>query len=322
MSMTDFISQGPVLYVVRLFMAALCAKTAVLAVGRPVAVFHPGGAFFRRIPRQIKRDIGFCTDFAAECDEVIRVNFMHIVAVGIGLRFILHIRLKGRALIHGQEHVLPAVFAGKVTARPAEYSNAHVFQQTYNVLPHAVEMLARQHGYRAKYNGGLLVKCKANAALGVVIRSSQDGFITIPFIAIHHDLLLCINRVTKSVGQRNGHLYRTTDPCNNGDNIAVSILQVKSTLSNADGLTCDRVLYSLGIEFVAPPHFALGVVPDIRILIIAEERTFSDAEPFGRDAQARCGTAGKFTVSQYLRTETAGDTSAGMFKIMAENIRR
>ena len=127
-------------------MTALGTQPAVFALGRAVAVFHPGGAYFGGIPGGIDGEEGLRADLTAQCNKIVGVYFMHVIAVCKGLRFIFHVALHGSAPVGMQEHILPAIFAGKVATRPAQQTHADFLELFHGVPAHGMEMIVRHHG--------------------------------------------------------------------------------------------------------------------------------------------------------------------------------
>jgi hypothetical protein len=64
------------------------------------------------------------------------------------------------------------------------------------------------------------------------------------------------------------------------------------------------------------------VMTDIRVLIIAEEDSFSDSEPFLRNTAPGGRASGEFPVAQELCTEPARNACTCMFQIVTKQVRR
>ena len=57
-------------------------------------------------------------------------------------------------------------------------------------------------------------------------------------------------------------------------------LQEEITLTESCRLAFNRILDCLRIQFIAAPHLVRPEMPDIGVLVIAEENTLADAGPF------------------------------------------
>ena len=74
-AITHFVAQRPPFDIVGLLMTALGTQPAVFALGRAVAVFHPGGAYFGGIPGGIDGEEGLRADLPAEALRVLKFKF-------------------------------------------------------------------------------------------------------------------------------------------------------------------------------------------------------------------------------------------------------
>ncbi len=169
-------------------MTALGTQPAVFALGRAVAVFHPGGAYFGGIPGGIDGEEGLRADLTAQCNKIVGVYFMHVIAVCKGLRFIFHVALHGSAPVGMQEHILPAIFAGKVATRPAQQTHADFLELFHGVPAHGMEMIVRHHGNCADEQLCLLRVGNAYHGMRIVDAGGQNRLKALPFI----HLFLCI----------------------------------------------------------------------------------------------------------------------------------
>ena len=97
-------------------------------------VFHPLAHFLHRAAAEVAVDIGLAADLAAQLQKFVR-------AKGIVLRHAAPVGVHhGFARGFGPHAVLPMVFVGKATARPAQNAQADVAQGLHHVGAHAVHV--------------------------------------------------------------------------------------------------------------------------------------------------------------------------------------
>ena len=85
------------------------------------------------------------TDLAAKRDEVVRVNLVEVVAVGIWLGLDLSCGLQRTSLIDRKQSVFPTIFTGEISSWPTQQSRADGFEVGHHIAPHPVEIILRHH---------------------------------------------------------------------------------------------------------------------------------------------------------------------------------
>ena len=133
------------MHVIRLLVASFRSYFAIFGVLSSIAVFHPLGAFFRFTPSDVNRDHRLGSYLPAKGDEVIRVNLVEVVAVGIWLGLDLSCGLQRTSLIDRKQSVFPTIFTGEISSWPTQQSRADGFEVGHHIAPHPVEIILRHH---------------------------------------------------------------------------------------------------------------------------------------------------------------------------------
>ena len=136
-----FVADAKVVDLVRLGAAILAAQLGQGRLAVRGHVFEPFGHFLRRAGTEVAIDIGLRAQELGQIEEFVRahgIRLFHAAPVGVDL---------GRALGARADAILPVVFIGKATARPAHQGHMQLFQRAQHVVAPALGI--RNGGFRA-----------------------------------------------------------------------------------------------------------------------------------------------------------------------------
>ena len=129
-----FVAHAKIFEVERLLVPVRPALLHNGGIARGIHVLHPLRHFAHRTGADVRVDVGFAADLAAQFHELVR-------AEGIILHHAAPVRVHhALAGFFRADAVLPVVFIRKAAARPAQHRHADFLQRLHNVRAHAIDV--------------------------------------------------------------------------------------------------------------------------------------------------------------------------------------
>src|SRR5205085_12671681 len=133
----DFVSQAPILHVVRLGVAMSPPQIGVLRVCSAIAILHPVGGFLNCSRSEINAEVRFGLHATAVIDKLVGPEAIRFAGKPGAVK-------ASRTLILRSDAVLPVIGRGEIAARPADHGRIETANSREDILAKSLSIGQRR----------------------------------------------------------------------------------------------------------------------------------------------------------------------------------